>query len=697
MNQQSWQKSLVVIGCICVLYVVLNQLLMTAQLASDTSRARPDIIALNGQWQFYWDELLSPADFRGDARINGVNAATIAVPSSWTGQIVGATVNNGQPLPRFGVATYRLQTTIPASLTNKQMILLLASVGSAHQIWVNGVFQGGLGTVADVADGRLRTPETPAIRLRFVDVPAHTSQLDIIIQVSNYTFRDSGIFGDVMIGDSYTTMMFLLDRYVVRDLLLWSFIFLIGAYQITVYMTSRRDTSLLWLAGLCFAAALRSLFINKFLFDVLFPNISWDMVMRLQYSAKFITMLCYICLLYPAIRMMVPLRIHWICVAVSGLLVVYVWSTPVGAFTLTFWQQTVLMVVILMYYAVMSLRLVLQQHTLESKLNIASQVVVIVGVIYDYFLFTKRFESVQLVPIAILAMLLIQALVISLRYALFQQQNIQLTAELKEINRSLEVKVQERTEALNQSNAQLAALNNQRTQLMANIAHDMGSPIMGVQSSLHVLTDKSMADHERQDVVDMLHQRVRYLRQLIDGLFNLSMLESKQLEFDWEVLPVFDIYAEFNTYFGRLMHTQGRILHAEHIAMDGHDVHALVRIDRRQLHRVMHNLIDNAVKFSTNPNTPIEMTSMVRRVPHNPAGMREWYVEVVDYGIGIEPSQLPMIFQRFYSGNHAQHRGGSGLGLAIAKEIVERHGGTMSVHSEPGRGSTFAFVVPIVD
>jgi len=690
-SQWSWQRSIAVI--VCVVFVAFGWMMVSSARDTESSSAQSSIVSLNGPWQFYWDELLTPEDLVAGAH----TGATIAVPSSWVGQVIDPTVNGGQPLPRFGVATYRLQTAIPATLMGKQMILLLGNVGSAHRVWVNGVEQDSLGVVATIQDGQVATPETPAIRLRFIDIPPNTTQLDIIVQVSNYTFRDSGIFGDVRIGDTYATMMFLLERYVARELLLLSFIFLMGLYHVIIYVTSRRDISLLWLAGVCFGIALRAVFINKFLFDVLVPDTAWDTIMRLQYSAKFFTMLCYICLVYLTIRSVTHQRIHQLAVVVTCAWLVYVWVMPVGAYTLSLLQQTIVMVIVLAYYATTSVLLMVRQRTLEAKLNVASQVVVIVAIVYDYLLFTKRFESIQLVPIAILVMLLLQALIISLRYALFQQQNEQLAEGLKEANRTLEHKVRERTEALDQSNAQLAALFNQRTQLMANIAHDMGSPITGVQSSLHVLTDDAVHGPERQALVDLLHQRVRDLKHLTDGLFHLSMLESRQVEFDWEYVAVADLYAEWSTYFARMLNLQGRVLQTEHIAIDVLDAHATVRVDRRQLQRVMQNLIDNAVKFSVHPQSPIEFKSMVRQGPHNPLGMHEWCVEVVDYGIGIDASELSMIFQRFYSGQQQRRSNGSGLGLAITKEIIEHHGGVLSVYSEPGRGSTFAFVIPLVD
>jgi signal transduction histidine kinase len=110
---------------------------------------------------------------------------------------------------------------------------------------------------------------------------------------------------------------------------------------------------------------------------------------------------------------------------------------------------------------------------------------------------------------------------------------------------------------------------------------------------------------------------------------------------------------------------------------------------------VLQNLIDNAVKYSPDPLTPITLTSVVRQSVIPESAHYEWRVEVVDQGIGIAAEYLPMIFERFYTRSNALQVG-SGLGLAICKEIIERHGGVIGVQSAPDHGSAFFFTLPLV-
>ena len=104
------------------------------------------------------------------------------------------------------------------------------------------------------------------------------------------------------------------------------------------------------------------------------------------------------------------------------------------------------------------------------------------------------------------------------------------------------------------------------------------------------------------------------------------------------------------------------------------------------LERVVLNLVQNAIKF-----TPAGGTIAVRA--RTVADRVE--VEVSDTGSGILPEDLSRVFERFYKADRARESGGTGLGLAVAKHTVEAHGGTISVDSEPEKGATFKFTLPI--
>jgi signal transduction histidine kinase len=90
------------------------------------------------------------------------------------------------------------------------------------------------------------------------------------------------------------------------------------------------------------------------------------------------------------------------------------------------------------------------------------------------------------------------------------------------------------------------------------------------------------------------------------------------------------------------------------------------------------------------------MRSILRAAPADATAPYEWYVEIIDQGTGINAEHLPVIFERFYTRSNGLSTG-SGLGLAICKEIIDRHDGTIGVHSVQGQGSTFYFTLPIAE
>jgi len=113
-----------------------------------------------------------------------------------------------------------------------------------------------------------------------------------------------------------------------------------------------------------------------------------------------------------------------------------------------------------------------------------------------------------------------------------------------------------------------------------------------------------------------------------------------------------------------------------------------IRADETRFSQVMINLLDNAVKYSSEGGSATISAQVVEN------GLQ---VDISDTGIGISEADLPRIFERFYRVDKARSRelGGTGLGLSIVKHIVSAHGGQIRVKSEPGHGSTFSFIIPL--
>ena len=692
-----WIRSLVLSMLFIIFSISILLPFISAQAASSSSNLEPNvnpIVSLEGDWQFYWQQALSPDDFNEPATESAdePRGSSIQVPSSWEGQSLGPTVNDGKPLPRYGFATYRKQLTVEPEQVGTNMALLIESVGSAYRVWVNGEFVDGLGEVS-ISNGSSGNPdtETPWIRLNMMYFTPQTQQLDIVIQVSNYSFRESGMFGDTKIGGADNLTLHVFKRYVLQDLLFIGAFLVIGLYHLIIYFISKRTIDMFWLGFFCILIAMRALLLNKFLFYAILPDLSWTLLMHLQFFVRFLVLICYLYLIRSLYPKEVHPLVHRIAVAVCLLVLVYVTMVPPREFTATFALNTVIVVIILGYHGLYVAIAAVWRKRKGAWINMSGVILCLATVIHDYFLFTSNLSSVQLLPYTVLVYLLLQAVSISYRYAMIQRRNVQLAEELQESNNNLETTVAERTEKLQESNDQLIKLAEQRAQLMANIAHDMGSPLVGIQSHLNMMREEEATRDQRKFVLfDQMVTKLSYLKKMTDNLFDLSQLEAGAMDLQVEREKVADLGRNLQAEVRRVADvvamevTFGRWFLADDLRPDDE-----VLVDFHSLCRVVQNFMENALKFSTVTPCRVVIHADVEMV----AGSRQLIFVVEDFGMGISEEDLPHIFERFYKGK-GQVRGG-GLGLAIVKEIIDQHGGTVGVNSQLGQGSTFLFRLPV--
>ncbi len=235
--------------------------------------------------------------------------------------------------------------------------------------------------------------------------------------------------------------------------------------------------------------------------------------------------------------------------------------------------------------------------------------------------------------------------------------------------------------AFNRMSGELETLEQSRRDLVANVSHELKTPIAAIRAHLENILDG--VERAEPDTLAVMLGQVERLGRLVDQLLELSKLESGEVPLRLDALPlrplVDQLLAEMT-----IASAGRRLALANEVDADLPTVLA----DRERLHQVLFNLVDNAIRF-----TPDGGSVTVRARADGGAVV----VSVVDTGTGIAPEHLPRLFERFYRVDHGRARldGGTGIGLAIARSAVEAHGGTISATSEPGLGSTFTFDLPV--
>lgn len=227
----------------------------------------------------------------------------------------------------------------------------------------------------------------------------------------------------------------------------------------------------------------------------------------------------------------------------------------------------------------------------------------------------------------------------------------------------------------------LKEVENLRRELIANISHDLRTPIAIIQGYVETLQMKEgkLSEEERKSYINTVKESAEKLEKLIAELFELSKLEANQVKAKKEPFIISELVSDITSKY-KLIAQQKSIDLQTDLSIDMPPVYADVSL----IERVMQNLIDNAMKYTPSGGKIVVKTS---KSLHNMA-----QIEVVDTGVGIAESDQEKIFSRYYKGNKfTDFKDSTGLGLAIAKKILDLHSSNLELNSFENIGSTFYF------
>jgi two-component system phosphate regulon sensor histidine kinase PhoR len=228
---------------------------------------------------------------------------------------------------------------------------------------------------------------------------------------------------------------------------------------------------------------------------------------------------------------------------------------------------------------------------------------------------------------------------------------------------------------------QLEAVARMRRDFIANVSHELKTPLTVVSGFLETLQDVEVEPGQRAHYLRLMAEQARSMQRLVDDLLTLSALESEQsaaAEAEFAIVPLLlDLSADAKALSAR-RHT---------VALDIGEPASVVG-SRDELASAFGNLVSNAVRYTPDGGT----ITLAWRIDDEGRGA----FSVTDTGIGIAPEHIPRLTERFYRVDRSRSRatGGTGLGLAIVKHVLIRHQAELDVTSEPGEGSTFMVLLP---
>jgi two-component system phosphate regulon sensor histidine kinase PhoR len=220
-----------------------------------------------------------------------------------------------------------------------------------------------------------------------------------------------------------------------------------------------------------------------------------------------------------------------------------------------------------------------------------------------------------------------------------------------------------------------------RRDFVANVSHELKTPLTAVSGYAETLLDDGIPPGQRRRFVETIHENATRMQRIVDDLLDLSRIESGGWRPNVMQVDVAAIVSDVFTALQPAASAKGLAL-VSSVAPDA----TRVRVDPTAFRQILTNLVENAVRYTREG-------SITLRTRADDDGV---WVEVSDTGIGIAPEHLPRIFERFYRVDTGRSRdaGGTGLGLAIVRHLVDSHGGRIEATSAVGRGTTIAVRLP---
>lgn len=238
---------------------------------------------------------------------------------------------------------------------------------------------------------------------------------------------------------------------------------------------------------------------------------------------------------------------------------------------------------------------------------------------------------------------------------------------------------------LKEAKLQAEMANNYKNQFLANVSHEIRTPISGMVGFASLLRKEDLDVETKKLYIDIIESSSKQLLNLVNDIIDISRIEAGELKMSKAPCELHKILKETETLFEQLKHARGKQNLKIRLNLSGKDEALFIVTDPDRLKQILINLIGNALKFTETGGVDFGYELENDRL--------KFYVS--DTGIGMTEEDLKVVFERFKRTEQAHKKyEGTGLGLAITKGLLDLLGGDISVHSEVGRGSVFTFTIP---
>jgi Signal transduction histidine kinase len=596
----------------------------------------------NSGFLYYREALYTPEDFKlGNAKTEPI------------------VLNEGRADPgNYG--TYRI--IVDLSANGETYGLSSYSAMYSQRLFIDGKEYPAVGAPGETAE--MTVPMTRHYTVYFTP---GTEQVEIIIQFANFSHSDYGGILPLYLG----SQQLITERdataqqrvHIFVGCAMAVFLFFLG-----LFLFFHRRYSFLWFSLASLSVGIRMLVVEEKSIMLLLPNLPWRFSIGLEYLALIVLVLSFILYINGVFTGALHknlLRVFKVLCALYGLIVLVTPPIIYTRFVLWFQLCSAAFGIYMLAALVYNVALKNDNRHMEHFLILSGSLIFIVMSILDIQIHRSGGYSIPLGLSEIGMIVLIFASMIALV--------LQFSRTETELDRARQHELE-----MQESNRLLDRMSRLKSEFMANISHEMRTPLT-VMSSYAGLTSleirRGAVNEKTIDNLAVIKREAVRLADLVEQLKAVSLEKDRELALaDIEALAMLNRAADF---CGPICRKK-----KNHIVVKSDSGRIYLRVNSESIFQTLINLIINANRHTKEDNIQLAVYT----------GPEDGWatVSVTDGGEGIGPEQLPDIFKRGVSGD-----GGSGLGLPICKEIVEEHGGLIWIESEKGEGTVVRFTLPL--
>ncbi|GAA0356289.1 ATP-binding protein [Bacillus horti] len=601
------------------------------------------IVRLTGEWEFYRNQLLEPADFSGSNSPSPTGI--VSLPSKWNEYIA----KEGESASGF--ATFRMVVKLQGD--EGLYGVRTTNIRSANKVYMQGQLVGASGLPSGE---EITGKESNIPYVGFASVTGN--EVEILVQIANYSYSSGGMIYPLVFGDQ-SSVLKNREFHVLVDLLTAASFLIPVIYFLFLYSLRRKETALLYLGLFCLCALVYVLTHGEKLLVSALPGLSYEWFMKLQFIPSILAYLFI--MLYVSVSFPNALS-KWATIlskvlTTSAVIVAII--LPVQLFSQ--WEIILFMVAFaMMCYVMYALFAAMKRH-LEDALFLFMSIQSIIVVMFVNILYVNgMFEGQAIAAYEMLLFVVAQAMLLAKTYA-------------------------QSFEEVEQLSQRLLTLDGLKDEFLANTSHELRTPLHGIiniSESLLQGAAGSMNEKQSKDL-SLVVSTGKRLSSLINDLLDFSKLKNGEVTLNRKAVglqAVFESVLEVATHLvgnKKIEFVQKWPTHMP-----------FVYADEDKLHQILYNLLGNAIKFTSEGEIRVGASIEKGQVT----------VSIVDTGIGIEEKRLIDLFKPYDQLEvpyEQEGYSGTGLGLSITKRLVELGDGRIWVKSKVGVGSSFYFTLPL--